>query len=71
MENKITEDMILNVSAKAERLGTIARVAACAEFFPEKQEKIYTDVLLGIADLSEQLVSELDKMAATASGVRA
>ena len=37
----------------------------------EKQEKIYTDVLLGIANLSEQLVSELDKMAATASGVRA
>ena len=44
MENKITEDMILNVSAKAERLGTIAWVAACAR----PQETGYGIQLYGI-----------------------
>lgn len=46
MNNTITEGMILQISAKAERLGTIARLAGHAEFIPENSGQVLGDVLL-------------------------
>ena len=68
MNNTITEGMILQISAKAERLGTIARLAGHAEFIPEKSGQVLGDVLLGISDLSESLINDLDELANIASG---
>ena len=71
MNNPITEDMLIAVSLKAERLGTIAWLAACADLFPEKYEQVLKDVLFGINDLSKQIVNDLDELANIASGVSA
>ena len=71
MNNTITEDMILQISAKADRLKTIAWLAGCAELIPAKSGPVLGSVLLGISDLSESLINDLDELANIASGVHA
>lgn len=57
-------DRIISISAKAEHLNTIAWLSACVDLVPERREKAYTDVLLGISDICTQIIDELDEVTA-------
>ena len=57
------DDRLLELSAKADQLGSIAWIAANSTFNPEKCGAIYNDVLYGINSLSKQLSAELERMA--------